>query len=116
MAHAYVPALKNWLHDKGVKNSYDSMVCTERIISNEIMAHVSSFVTLHFNFPEICNSKFDWDEVLTGEIKRKWDKWVQDLAETKEICRNRVLFTWVRQCQQESLLCHGLLRVPHKGW
>ena len=43
-------------------------------------------------FQEICNSKFDWDEVLTGEIKRKWDKWVQDLAETKEICINRCLY------------------------
>ena len=43
-------------------------------------------------YQEICNSKFDWDEVLTGEIKRKWDKWVQDLAETKEICINRCLY------------------------
>ena len=43
-------------------------------------------------FQEICNSKFDWDEVLTGEIKRKWDKWVQDLAETKEICIDRCLY------------------------
>ena len=43
-------------------------------------------------FQEICNSKFDWDEVLMGEIKRKWDKWVQDLAETKEICINRCLY------------------------
>ena len=78
-------------------------------------------------FQEICNSKFDWDEVLTGEIKRKWDKWVKDLAETKEIRINRCLYeTWGgdvtecylrgRGCQQESLLCHGLLRVLHEGW
>ena len=44
-------------------------------------------------FQGICNSKFDWDEVLTGEIERKWDTW--DLAETKEICINRCLYeTW----------------------
>ena len=43
-------------------------------------------------FQKICNSKFDWDEVLTGEIKKKRDKWVQDLAETKEICINRSLY------------------------
>ena len=43
-------------------------------------------------YQEICKSKFDWDEVLTGEIKRKWDKWVQDLAETKEICIDRCLY------------------------
>ena len=43
-------------------------------------------------FQEICNSKFDWDEVLMGEIKQKWDKWVQDLAETKEICIDRCLY------------------------
>ena len=43
-------------------------------------------------FQEICKSKFHWDAVLTGEIKRKWDKWVQDLAETKEICINRCLY------------------------
>ena len=43
-------------------------------------------------FQEICNSKFDWDEVLTGETKRKWDTWVQDLTETKEICINRCLY------------------------
>ena len=43
-------------------------------------------------FQEICNSKFHWDEVLTGEIKRKWDKWVQDLAETKAICIDRCLY------------------------
>ena len=29
---------------------------------------------------------------LTGQIKRKWDKWVQDLAETKEIRINRCLY------------------------
>ena len=34
---------------------------------------------------EICNSKLEWDKALTGEIRKKWDKWVQDLSETKEI-------------------------------
>ena len=43
-------------------------------------------------YQEICKSKFDWDEVLTGEIKRKWDKWAHDLAETKEISINRCLY------------------------
>ena len=46
-------------------------------------------------YQEICDSKFEWDEVLMGEIKRKWDKWAQDLAETKQIRINRCLYeTW----------------------
>ena len=53
-------------------------------------------------YQEICNSKFDWDEVSTGEIKRKWDKWAQDLAETKEIRTNRG-----RGCNTESAIYMG---------
>ena len=49
-------------------------------------------VSMKVLFQEICNSKFDWDEILTGEIKRKWDNWVDNLSETKEIWVNRCLY------------------------
>ena len=49
-------------------------------------------VSMKVLFQEICNSKFDWDEILTGEIKRKWDNWVDNLSEKKEIRVNRCLY------------------------
>lgn len=36
-------------------------------------------VSMKIFFQEICSSKFDWDEILIGEIKGKWVKWVKDL-------------------------------------
>ena len=47
-------------------------------------------VSMKALFQEICSSKFDWDKPLTGETKAKWDRWIKDLAETKEICCRRV--------------------------
>ena len=49
-------------------------------------------VSIKILFQEICSSKFDWDKVLTSEIKRKWDKWVQDLSDMNEIQISRCLY------------------------
>ena len=42
-------------------------------------------VSMKALFQEICSNKFDWDKPLTGETTAKWDRWIKDLAETKEI-------------------------------
>ncbi|XP_074620271.1 uncharacterized protein LOC141879055 [Acropora palmata] len=49
-------------------------------------------VSMKALFQEICNNKFDWDKPLTGETKAKWDRWIKDLAETKEIQIDRCLY------------------------
>ena len=54
-------------------------------------------VSMKALFQEICSNKFDWDKPLTGEIKGKWDRWIKDLVETKEIQTNR--------CQSELIWC-----------
>ena len=42
-------------------------------------------VSMKILFQEICSSKLDWDETLTGEIKGKWVKWVKDLFQTGKL-------------------------------
>ena len=63
-------------------------------------------VSMKILFQEICNSKIDWDEVLTGEIKRKWDRWVQDLSQTGEIQISRYLYETGGESVTECYL-HG---------
>lgn len=81
-------------------------------------------VSMKILFQEICSSRLDWDKTLTGEIKGQLCKWVKDLLQTREIKVSRCLyeasesvtecyFTWIWRCEQESVLCHGLPRVPY---
>lgn len=72
-------------------------------------------VSMKILFQEICSSKFDWDEVLTGEIKKKWDKWVQDLSETKEIQINRCLYETGGEVVTECYL-HGFGDASKKAY
>ena len=66
-------------------------------------------------FQEICSSKFDWDEALTGEIKEKWDKWIQDLTETKGIRVNRCLYDMGKESVTECYL-HGFGDASKKAY
>ena len=49
-------------------------------------------VSMKALFPGICSNKFDWDKPLMGETKGKWDRWIKDLSETKEIQIDRCLY------------------------
>ena len=68
-------------------------------------------VSIKILFQEICTSKFDWDEVLTGEIKRKWDQWVQDLSDTNKIQISRCLYEMGEQTVTECYLHPSKTRV-----
>ena len=60
-------------------------------------------------FQEICSSKLDWDETLTGEIKGKWVKWVKDLLQTGEIKISRCLYETREECGTgQSVIYIGL--------
>ena len=43
-------------------------------------------------FQEICCRKLHWDEVLTEELKGRWDKWIEDLLRTKKVVVGRCLY------------------------
>ena len=58
-------------------------------------------------FQEICSSKIDWNKILTGEIKRKWDRSVQDLLETGEIQISRCLYE-TGEKRVTEFICMGL--------
>ncbi len=72
-------------------------------------------VSMKILFQEICNSKIDWDEVLTGEIKRKWDRWVQDLSQTGEIQISRCLYETGGESVTECYL-HGFGDASKKAF
>ena len=72
-------------------------------------------VSMKILFQEICTSKLDWDEVLTGEIKRKWDRWVQDLSETGEIQISRCLYETGGERVTECYL-HGFGDASKKAY
>ena len=72
-------------------------------------------VSMKILFQEICNSKIDWDEVLTGEIKRKWDRWVQDLSQTGEIQIKRCLYETGGESVTECYL-HGFGDASKKAY
>ena len=72
-------------------------------------------VSMKILFQEICSNKIDWDEVLTGEIKRKWDRWVQDLSETGEIQINRCVYEMGGKRVTECYL-HGFGDASKKAY
>ena len=66
-------------------------------------------------FQEICSSKFDWDETLTDDIKRKWAKWVENLSQAREIEVNRCLYEAREECVTECFL-HGFGDASKKAY
>lgn len=53
---------------------------------------------------ELCAAKIDWDQELEGEPGRKWEAGVDDLAQTRDIARNRCLYKQPRDQVQERML------------
>ena len=72
-------------------------------------------VSMKILFQEICSSKLDWDETLTGEIKGKWVKWVQDLLQKGEIKISRCLYEAREECLTECYL-HGFGDASKKAY
>ena len=72
-------------------------------------------VSMKILFQEICSSKFDCDEVLTGKIKRKWDKWVQDLSDTNKIQISSGLYEMGGKTVTERYL-HGFGDASKKAY
>ena len=72
-------------------------------------------VSMKILFQEICSSKFDWDETLTGEMKGKWRKWVEDLLLTREIKTSRCLYEARKECVTECYL-HGFGDASKKAY
>ena len=72
-------------------------------------------VSMKALFQEICSNKFDWDKPLTGETKVKWDRWIKDLAETKEIQIDRCLFDVGGEGVQKCYL-HGFGDASKKAY
>ena len=72
-------------------------------------------VSMKALFQEICSNKFDWDKPLTGETKAKWDRWIKDLAETKEIQIDRCLYDVGGEGVQKCYL-HGFGDASKKAY
>ena len=49
-------------------------------------------VTMKILFQDVCKNKLGWDEVFNDDLKKRLDKWVQDLVATREICLDRCLY------------------------
>ena len=72
-------------------------------------------VSMKILFQEICSSRFDWDETLTDDIKRKWAKWVENLSQAREIEVNRCLYEAREECVTECFL-HGFGDASKKAY
>ena len=72
-------------------------------------------VSMKALFQEICSNKFDWDKPLTGETKGKWDKWIKDLSETKEIQIDQCLYD-VEGEDVEKCYLHGFGDASKKAY
>ena len=49
-------------------------------------------VSMKILFQDVCKNKLGWDEVFNDDLKKRLDKWVQDLVATREICLDRCLY------------------------
>jgi len=65
-------------------------------------------------FQELCVSKVDWDEGITGEREKSWIRWLRDLKETKEIHVPRCVYG-VRQGKFNCSL-HGFADASRKAY
>ena len=73
-------------------------------------------VSMKILFQEICNQKLDWEGNLKGEIKSRWDKWVQDLSVTNEIRVNRCLYDSVGLEDVTECYLHGFGDASKKAY
>ena len=73
-------------------------------------------VSMKILFQEICNQKLNWDENLKGEIKSRWDKWIQDLSVTNEIRVNRCLYDSVGAEDVTECYLHGFGDASKKAY
>lgn len=67
-------------------------------------------------FQEICTQGLDWDENLKGELKLRWDRWVQDLSVTNEIRVNRCLYDSVGLEDVTECYLHGFGDASKKAY
>ena len=72
-------------------------------------------VSMKILFQEICSGKLDWDEVLTEELKGRWDKWIEDLLRTKEVVIGRCLYGTRDERVKECYL-HGFGDASKKAY
>ena len=57
-------------------------------------------------FQELCELKVDWDEVVDGDVAKKWDRFLKDLKDCRSICMPRFVLSYV--CEKiVSLELHG---------
>ena len=61
-------------------------------------------VSMKILFQGLCVAKIDWDQELEREPKRKWEAWVEDLAQTRDIAVNRCLYKQPREQVEERML------------
>ena len=48
-------------------------------------------------FPELCELKVDWDEIVDGDAAKNWDRFLKDLNGCGSICMPRFVLSYVRE-------------------
>ena len=57
-------------------------------------------------FQELCELKVDWDEVIDGDVAKKWDRFLKDLKDCRSNCMPSFVLSYVRE-KIVSLEMHG---------
>ena len=57
-------------------------------------------------FQELCELMVDWDEVVDGDVAKKWDRFLKDLKYCRSICMPRFVLSYIRE-KIVSLELHG---------
>ena len=64
------------------------------------------FASYALLFQELCELKVNWDEVVDGDVVKKWDRFLKDLKDCGSIGIPRVVLSYVRE-KIVSLELHG---------
>ena len=72
-------------------------------------------VSMKILFQELCVDKVGWDEPINDEYKVRWNKWVDELSETKEIVIDRCVYDHPEHRVTECYL-HGFGDASKKAY
>lgn len=72
-------------------------------------------VSMKIMFQELCTDKVGWDEPINDEYKVRWNKWVDELCETKEIVIDRCVYDHPEDRVTECYL-HGFGDASTKAY